>query len=274
MDLQLKGKRALVTGSTSGIGEATARLLAREGAAVIVHGRRAEVVAETVATLTWEGHRAAGAVGDLSTDAGADQAAAEALNAFGGIDILVNNAGLLVAPNANAAGDWLSGAGSVQAAALYEANVNSVFRMVQRIVPQMRTQGWGRIVMLGSVAATMPREDFPQYSVTKAANLNQAVSLSRLLAGTGITVNAVSPGLIRTPAVEPMIRGWAQHFGWGEDWEAIERSAATDALNSATRRLGRPEDIARAVAFLASPLSDFINGANLRVDGGTNPTVN
>lgn len=273
MDLQLNGKRALVTGSTSGIGAATLRLLAQEGAHVIVHGRRAEAVADAVAELTFDGSKAAGAVGDLSTDEGADKVATEALDAFGGIDILVNNAGLWVAEGKMGPGDWLATDSEAQAASLFESNVQSVFRLVRRIVPGMKERGWGRVVMLGSGVAAMPPADFPQYSLTKAANVNQMVSLSKALAGTGVTVNAVSPGLIRTPATEPAIRGMAQKFGWGDDWAEIEVLAATHAFPAPTRRLGRPEDIARAVAFLTSPQSDFINGANLRIDGGVVPTM-
>lgn len=274
MELGLEGKRALVTGSTSGIGSETARLLAAEGVRVVLHGRTPGKVAAAVEAFLAAGYDAAGTVGDLSTDAGADVVAREALAAFGGIDILVNNAGLLVPPGKTAVGAWWSEDGDDHGPALFESNVNSVFRMVRRLVPGMRERGWGRVVMLGSVAADMPRAEFPHYSVTKAANVNQAVSLSRALAGTGVTVNSVSPGLIRTPAVEPLIAGTAQRFGWGDDPAVIERNMAAHGLSSATHRLGRPVDVARAVAFLASPLSDFVNGADLRVDGGANPTVN
>jgi NAD(P)-dependent dehydrogenase (short-subunit alcohol dehydrogenase family) len=274
MDLQLLGKRALVTGSSSGIGAETARVLAAEGAQVVIHGRRADAVAALVTELARAGHVAKGVTGDLSTDAGADQAARAALAAFGGIDILVNNAGLFVAPGKAATGEWFGDDTAEHGTALFEANVNSVFRMVRRVVPDMRARGWGRVIMLASTIADMPREGFPQYAVTKSANLNQTVSLSKALAGAGVTVNSISPGLIRTPAVEPVLLAMAGEFGWGDDWEVIERKAATHAFVSNTGRLGRPHDIARAVAFLASPLSDFINGANLRVDGGGNPTVN
>lgn len=274
MELQLSGKRALVTGSSSGIGAATARLLAAEGVQVVVHGRRRAAVAVMVSEMQRGGLTAEGVTGDLSTDAGADTVATEALKAFGGIDILVNNAGLWVAEGKTAPGDWLAEDSEAQAASLFESNVKSVFRLVRRIVPGMKERGWGRVVMLGSGVAAMPPADFPQYSLTKAANLNQMVSLSKALTGTGITVNAISPGLIRTPATEPFIRSMAQKFGWGEDWAEIEVKAATHAFPAPSRRLGRPEDIARAVAFLTSPQSDFINGANLRVDGGMIPTVN
>jgi len=274
MDLQLKGKRALVTGSSSGIGAETARWLAAEGAHVVIHGRRTAAVADLVKDLQGEGLNAAGVTGDLSSDAGADAAATAALAAFGGIDILVNNAGQFVVPDKTEPAQWFGKDTADHGTALFEANVNSVFRMVQRVVPNMQTRGWGRVIMLGSVLADLPGDQFPHYGLTKSANLNQAVNLSRVLAGTGITVNSISPGVIRTPMTEPLIWGMASQFGWGNDWDVIEVQAATHAFAAATPRLGRPEDIARAVAFLASPLSDFINGANMRVDGGMNPTVN
>lgn len=90
----------------------------------------------------------------------------------------------------------------------------------------------------------------------------------------GITVNAVSPGLIRTPATEPWMLHWASRHGWGDDWDAIERNVATHVAPNPAGRVGKPADIANAIVFLASPLAGFINGANIRVDGGGNPTIN
>lgn len=273
MDLQLKGKRALVTGSSSGIGEGTARLLAAEGCAVVVHGRRDDGVARVVAAIEAAGGTARGALGDLSNDEGAAAAATQALAAFDGLDILVNNAGVL-APSNSDGGGWFDEGGASHAAALHEANVGSMIRMVRHVVPGMRDAGWGRIVNLGSTAAVMPAVGVPHYSVTKAANVSQAVSLAGALAGTGITVNTVSPGIILTPVTEPMIRGWAAANGWGDDWEVIEHNVATQIFPNLNRRIGTPADVAYAIAFLCSPLAVYVNGANLRVDGGSIPTIN
>src|SRR5260370_29005226 len=121
--------------------------------------------------------------------------------------------------------------------------------------------------------AVMQFPGMASYSATKAANLNLAVSLAKDLAGTGVTSNAVSPGMIVTPGVEEMLKRMAPQYGLSpDDFAAQEQFAVKNMVPNPSARLGRPEDIAYAVAFLASPLAGYVNGANLRVDGGTVPT--
>lgn len=268
MDLQLRGKRAVVTGSTSGIGEAIVKWLATEGVAVVVQGRRENQANRVADEIAANGGQAVVAIGDLSNDAGADAVAKVTNDALGGADIVVNNAGAF--PHNpwfdSSAADWVD---------IYNQNVGSMVRMVDRLVPGMKQRGWGRIIALASAVATMPTPEAAAYSATKAANVNLAVSLAKALAGTGITSNAVSPGMIVTPGVEDMLRKLAPQFGLpSDDLAALEGFAVKNMVRNPCERLGRPEDVAALVTFLASPLSGYINGANLRVDGGTAPTVN
>jgi 3-oxoacyl-[acyl-carrier protein] reductase len=261
MDLQLTGKRALVTGSSSGLGEAIAKMLAAEGAAVVVHGRdvaRTEAVAKAIRA---DGGRAAVAIGDLATDAGADVVAAAAL-AEGPVDILVNNAGSY---------DHLPWAEATAAvwAETYEVNVISGVRMIQRLVPQMRERRWGRVIQIGGGLASQPMAAQPHYNASLAARHNLAISLARDLKDSGVTSNVVAPGAILVGSVQEFLTGVAPARGWGETWEEIERAAAADFVPNDVGRLGRPDEIAAAVVYLTGPLADYVSGATIRVDGGT-----
>lgn len=268
MDLKLEGKRALVTGSSSGIGEAVARVLAANGASVVVHGRseeRARMVAETIGAKG----RVAVAVGDLARPADAARVVESAIAAFEGIDILINNAG----GTDGGTKPWLDPSAE-QWAATYEQNVVSAVRLVRAFVPLMKERGWGRVIQIGSCVAVQPFPVGADYAASKAALVNTSVSLAKALAGTGITVNTVSPGSIRTPTAERGLREVAAMQGWGDDWAEIERRAVTQLVPNPVGRLGEPEEVAALVAFVASPLASYINGADLRIDGGLVTSVN
>ena len=268
MDLQLNGKNALVTGSSAGIGAAIARRLAEEGARVIVHGRNSERAKAVVATIHATGGHAAFALGDLSSDEGASAVYEAARSAFGRIDILVNNAGGYVS------GPWLETTAQSWRN-FYEADVISAVRVILAAAPAMRDAGWGRILNIASGMATYPPAVNPDYAASKAALVNATVSLAKELAGSGVTVNSISPGPIATEGVEQMVRGAARARNWGDDWGVIQRRWIRDVLQSElVSRFGTAEEVADLVAFIASPRASYINGANFRIDGGLAPSIN
>ena len=266
MDLQLSGKRALVTGSTSGIGEQIAKTLALEGVHVIVHGRRAPEAERVVREITELGGRAVAVTGDLASDDETTRVVELSLAAFGGVDILDNNAGAFPMKPLlqSTAAEWLE---------LYNANVGSVVRLVTQLVPAMVERRWGRVIMLGSFLGPMPGPPVANYATTKAANIAQAVSLAKELGGTGVTANTVSPGPIRTPGMEAGARDMMEAMGQKYEFASFEQFYVKETRLPAGK-IGSPADIGHAVTFLASPLADFITGTNLRVDGGMLPTTN
>ena len=262
MDLRLAEKRALVTGSSSGIGEAIAKQLAAEGVTVVVHGRdesRANAVAEAIRAA---GGKADITLGDLTTDAGADAVAVAAL-AGGPIDILVNNAGVV-----GVFLSWMKATATDWSQA-YNTNVISSVRMIQHLVPQMRERHWGRVIQIGGGLSQQPGPTGPYYNATLAARHNIAVSLARELKDTGVTSNVVAPGAILVESVRTALTQMAPSHSWGETWEEIEHNATQAIAPNDVGRFGRPEEIAAAVAFLASPVADYVSGATIRVDGGT-----
>ena len=258
VDMGLTGRRALITGSSAGIGRAIAEMLAAEGASVVVHGRDQTRTHAVVDTIRANGGEAVAALGDLTTSAGATAV----VDAAGEIDILVNNAGYYdgLTWSQLSDDDWSD---------IYQANVVTGVRMIRHLVPGMRRRGWGRIVTIGGGLAIQPVALQPHYNATLAARHNLTVALARELAGTGVTANIVAPGAILTEPVRDMTRRLAADNGWGTDWPDIEKAASSQWFPNDIGRFGRVEEIAAAVTFLASTHAGYISGADLRVDGGT-----
>ncbi|MGN7820044.1 SDR family NAD(P)-dependent oxidoreductase [Chitinophaga sp. 22536] len=261
MDFKLAGRRALVTGSSAGLGEAIAIMLAGEGVHVVVHGRNEDRARAVVQRIIDAGGTAEAVLGDLATDEGADQVADQAL-AGGPVHILVNNAGFYAHTSWSntTSQDWLE---------VYNVNVVSYVRMVRRIVPTMKLQGWGRVINIGGGLGIQPINDLPHYNATLAARHNMSVSLARQLSGTGISSNVVAPGAIMNPGVEQWLRQEAALRDWGADLEEMERNAVKVLVPNDAGRFGRQDEVAAAVVYLASPYADYVSGAVLRVDAGT-----
>jgi len=270
MDFGLQGKRALVTASTSGIGAATVKMLAAEGASVIIHGRNADRAAALKAEIEREGGKAAIALGDILSDETAPLVLEPALAAFGGIDILVNNLGHYE-PMAKS---WTD-ATPADFAYTYQVNVVAGVRAIHAALPGMKARGWGRIINIASGAYTQPPPEFPTYGPAKAAVVNMSVGLARALPHTGITVNTVSPGNTLTETMLSYLPKIAEANGWPEtDLLAIEKRFVGEQWPSPVGRMGRVEEIAALICFLASSHAAFITGTNYRIDGGAHATLN
>jgi NAD(P)-dependent dehydrogenase (short-subunit alcohol dehydrogenase family) len=268
MDMTLKGKRALVTGSTSGIGAQCARVLAAEGVSVVVNGRNAERAEAVVEEIRLAGGDARIAMGDVTTDEGAKAVIEAAKSAFGGIDILVNNVGN---PTQESHPSWFD-ASFEEWVADYHQNTLAPVRLIHAFAPEMKERGWGRFIQISSRNAISPHALFPTYGAAKAALNNLTLSLSKELAGTGITSNGIMPGLIYTPQLDSWFVETAARQG-SDDPEVGKQFVLKNIIHQTVNRLGQPMDIAAAVCFLASPLSDFMTGTTFRIDGGSTPTI-
>jgi NAD(P)-dependent dehydrogenase (short-subunit alcohol dehydrogenase family) len=274
MDLKLAGKTALVTGASTGIGRATALVMAREGAAVVCHGRNVDRTRETARLIAAEGGTAWAAIGDLATDAGAAAVAQAAHDQAGSVDILVNNIGGTESTGPTPVLGWFEVRPEHWAGAM-EQNLISAVRMIHAFVPAMRERGWGRVINVSSGAGAAPPPNVPEYSAAKAGIANLTVGLSRALSRTGVTVNTVSPGCTRTEMLERTLTKVGDMKGWPDDMDERERLfMAEDLFPCSSARFGRPEEVAALIAFIASPLAGFVNGANYRIDGGQVQAVN
>ena len=256
MKIDLSGKRALITGSTKGIGQAAACLFREAGASVIVHGRNDTEVAATAARLDTRGIAA-----DLAT-AGGCAALAEAA---GDVDILINNAGIFDPVDFFSAGDdvWDRH---------WQVNVMSAVRLSRALSPATVGRGWGRIVMLGSESAFNIPADMVHYGVSKTADVALARGLAKRLAGTGVTVSSVLPGPTLSDGLRAMLEARAAREG--KDIEIVAAEFVIEARPSTLiRRAARVEEVAAMILYAASPQASATTGASLRVDGGVIETL-
>lgn len=267
MDLHLNGKRALVTGSNSGIGAAVVQRLGAEGATVVVHGRNAARADEIADAIKAGGGTAHVVTGDLSTPDGCNAVAQAVQDKLGGLDILVNNAG----GSENPSRTW----GDTEWDAFledFELNTGSAFRMIKHFLPGMKQQGWGRIIQVTSTSATMPfAHTTPSYNAVKAGLITLTVSLSKTVARHGITVNCITPGSVDTPVYRKFVTNLPPFIGM--PIEEIEK-ILVKRWQIPVGRMGRPEELGSTVAFLVSPLASFITGTNVRIDGGMSGFIN
>jgi NAD(P)-dependent dehydrogenase (short-subunit alcohol dehydrogenase family) len=261
MDLGLDGRVALVTGSYRGTGAGIARVLAAEQTTVLVHGLEAGQADETVRAITDAGGRCCAVTGDIRTDPGTASLVAEVRDAVERVDIVVNNYGVAEGRDWDTS-DTDSWHGS------YDTNVVTAVRVTQAFLSDMRTAGWGRVVFVSTVGATRPGDRIPEYYAAKGALPSTAVSLAKHLAGTGITVNCVSPGVIATAEIVERFTERARRQGLATDWPSVERLILDTAMANPSGKVPTPEDVGRFVAFVVSEPAWHLNGAHLRFDGG------
>lgn len=257
MDLQLKDRLALVSGSTAGIGHAIATALAREGSRVIVNGRTQAAVDAAVAAIEKStGTAALGFAGDLATAAAAE----ELVKQHPDIQILVNNLGIYEARAFEeiSDADWLR---------LFNVNVMSGVRLARLCLPAMKRANWGRVIFISSESGVQIPVEMIHYGVTKTAQLAVSRGLAESVAGTGITVNCVLPGPTRSRGVGDFVDALAKERG--KTFSEFEREFFEKVRpTSLIKRFATTEEVASLVAYLASPLASATTGAALRVDGG------
>ena len=257
MDLQLKDKLALVTGSTAGIGFAIAKNLIAEGATVIVNGRSQASVDGATAKLQ---SNTSGKVLGLAADLGSSEGTEKTVANYPQVDILINNLGIFESKSFQEItdDDWLR---------LFTTNVMSGVRLSRAYLPGMLEKNWGRIIFISSESALQVPQEMIHYGMTKAAQVAVGRGIAEMTANTAVTVNSILAGPTRSEGVEGFIKQMAEQQGVGDD-EVEKNFFAEVRPSSLLQRFADPTEVANLVTYVASPLASATNGAALRVEGG------
>jgi len=259
MNLKLQRKTAFITGSTAGIGFATARVLAAEGATIILNGRSYETLNGAIGKLQQE--FPAIKISGLAADFNELNEVEELLEKLPEIDILINNVGIYSSGSffETPDDDWYR---------QFEVNVMSGVRLSKKILPKMLSKDWGRILFVSSECATLVPVDMIPYSMTKAALLAVSRGLAQLTKGAGVTVNTIVPGSTLSEGAEQFLENAAQKDG--KTKAQVEEAFFTEVRTSSLlQRFAKVEEVANTIAYLASPLSSATNGSSIKVDGGS-----
>lgn len=263
MKIDLTGKTALVTGSTTGIGFAIAKGLATAGAKVVINGRKQATVDKAIASVR-ESLPNADVVG-IAADVSAASGCEALIKALPDIDILINNAGIFEPkpffdiPDE----DWTR---------FFETNVMSRVRLSRAYMPSMLERNWGRIVFVSSESALNIPPEMIHYGMTKTAQLAVARGLAELTAGTHVTVNSVLPGPTRSEGVEDFLQAMAKSANVSLD-EMASSFVKTHRASSLIQRFASVDEVANMVVYLASQQASATNGAAMRVEGGIISTI-
>jgi NAD(P)-dependent dehydrogenase (short-subunit alcohol dehydrogenase family) len=253
MDLQLKGKKAIVTGGSAGIGLAVARLLAEEGVEVTIPGRHGKKLNEAIASLP-------GSVHGIEVDLGTAEGARKLIEEVPEIDILVNNLGIYESKDFVDISDedWLR---------YFVINLLGGIRLARHYFPAMLKRNWGRVIFVSSEAAAEVHPDMIHYGVTKTGQVVVARGLAEMTKGTKVTVNSVLPGPTRSEAIVGFLQSRASTPDATPE-QAEKEHFQRDRPTSLIQRMAEEREVASLVAYLASPLAATTNGSAVRCEGG------
>jgi NAD(P)-dependent dehydrogenase (short-subunit alcohol dehydrogenase family) len=266
MDLGITGRTALVTGADSGIGWCTARLLLAEGATVVISDRDPEKLDAAAAELGADAGRLHAFAADITSVDDLRDLHEKTQEAVGDIDILVQSAGITGAQGLFHEIDdsgWTS---------TLEVDLMGPVRLVREFLPDLRSGGWGRLVLVASEDALQPYDDELPYCAAKAGVMSFAKGLSRSYAKEGLLVNTVGPAFIHTPMTDAMMVKRADEIGSSVE-KAIESFLDEERPFMELKRRGEPEEVANVIVFLCSERASFVNGSNYRVDSGSVATI-
>lgn len=259
MNLHLNNKRVFISGSTSGIGLATAKLFLNEGAEVIINGRSQEKIDVVINQIKSENSSAK--INGISADFSNTESTNSLITKLNDIDILINNVGIYTSQpfEQTSDNDW---------EAMFQVNVMSAVRLSRALLPTMLKKNWGRIINISSECAHLVPEDLIAYSTSKTALLGLSRGMAQLTKGTGVTVNAVLPGSTLSEGAEDFLNAQAKKNGTTAEFEATNffKNIRTSSI---IQRFATTEEIASTIVYLSSPLAAATNGASIKVDGGS-----